>query len=143
MFIVMSLERQTSLSQYNRLPSKMVLERAFITDTKKLLHVHSGTVRKSLHILCLGLPGGIAHEHDRLLWKMVLLRAFIMVTGKPLHVDSGVPGNRAHGVNMIGLHGRWSCKGHSLLTQGSLCTFIQVSKEIEHIRSIPQVQMVL
>ena len=32
---------------------------------------------------------------------------------------------------MIGLLRRWSCKGHSSLTQGNICMFIQFSQEME------------
>ena len=52
-----------------------------------------------------------------------------MTLGKTLHVCSGLPGDQAHGIDMICLLGRWYCKGHSSLTQGSLCMFVQLPHE--------------
>ena len=67
---------------------------------------------------------------------MVLGRTFITDTGKPLHICSGLLGGRAQLVNLIGLLRRWSWKGHSSLTQGSLCMFIQVFPETDLIESV-------
>ena len=62
-------------------------------------------------------------------WKMVLKSLFVSDTGEDsaLHINcSGLQGDGGHKVPMIASLGRWSWKGHFLVTQGKtvLCTFI-------------------
>ena len=74
---------------------------------------------------------------NELMWSLYLKDGlekgcFSVTLEKILHIHySGLAGDRAHCVNVIGLLQRWSCKGCSSLTQGSLHTFIQVSWEKE------------
>ena len=61
----------------------------------------------------------------------------LMTLGKPLYIHfSGLLRDGASQVKMIGLLRKWSCKGHSSLTQGRVFTFIQASWETELIKSI-------
>ena len=87
-----------ALSQYSSFSGRIALKGHSLVTLGKLLLFFQVSGRQKLHVNNIG---------------------------EPLHIhSSGLLGDRAHQVNMTGLLRRWSCKEHSSVTQGNICTFI-------------------